>query len=213
MSGSMDYGVASHTSLSDSPVAHPSLFPFSGETNKYVIFGRTWCYWTFLSDFIWAWVSVIQFMGFYITGYCWWPAVLSERKTGVTLLYDNASGVLQEWICDVSATSPLQVIVPRVLLWRLCDVRYEPLVGMCTSILTILEVYLFCEFVEIAFELGCSSLRCVDVGVTLWTLGTIYIHRSVPVMLGGPSSPETRQRWSYVFTMSSLGWICCHDIE
>ncbi|WZZ78059.1 hypothetical protein YC2023_098631 [Brassica napus] len=51
----MDFGVASHTSLSDSPVAHPSLFPFSGETNKYVIFGRTWCYWTFLSDFIWAW--------------------------------------------------------------------------------------------------------------------------------------------------------------
>ena len=52
--------------------------------------------------------------------------------------------------------------------WRLCGVWYEPLVGMCTSILTILEVYLFCELVEIAFELGCSSLRCVDVGVTLW---------------------------------------------
>ncbi|CAF1748683.1 unnamed protein product [Brassica napus] len=31
---SMDYGVASHTSLSDSPVAHPSLFPFSSETNN-----------------------------------------------------------------------------------------------------------------------------------------------------------------------------------
>ncbi|KAF3591011.1 hypothetical protein DY000_02021901 [Brassica cretica] len=30
MFGSMDFGVASHTSLSDSPVAHPSLFPFSG---------------------------------------------------------------------------------------------------------------------------------------------------------------------------------------
>ena len=27
MSGSMDFGVASHTSLSDSPVAHPSFFP------------------------------------------------------------------------------------------------------------------------------------------------------------------------------------------
>uniref|UniRef100_A0A0D3BG14 Uncharacterized protein n=1 Tax=Brassica oleracea var. oleracea TaxID=109376 RepID=A0A0D3BG14_BRAOL len=24
-----------------------------------------------------------------------------------------------------------------------------------------------CELVEIAFELGCSSLRCVDIGVTL----------------------------------------------
>ncbi|WZZ44778.1 hypothetical protein YC2023_041037 [Brassica napus] len=93
MSGSMDFGVASHTSLSDSPVAHPSLFPFSGETNKYVIFGRTWCYWTFLSDFIWAWVRVVGFMGFYITGYCWWPVVLSVRKTCVTLLYDDASGI------------------------------------------------------------------------------------------------------------------------
>ncbi|CAN6811553.1 unnamed protein product, partial [Brassica oleracea] len=91
MSGSMDFGVASHTSLSDSPVAHPSLFPLSGETNKYVIFGRTWCYWTFLSDFIWAWVRVVGFMGFYITGYCWWPVVLSVRETGVTLLYDDAS--------------------------------------------------------------------------------------------------------------------------
>ncbi|CAF1701050.1 unnamed protein product [Brassica oleracea var. botrytis] len=32
-------------------------------------------------------------MGFYITGYCWWPVVLSVRETGVTLLYDDASGV------------------------------------------------------------------------------------------------------------------------
>ncbi|KAF2551459.1 hypothetical protein F2Q68_00036198 [Brassica cretica] len=55
MSGSMDFGVASHTSLGDSPVAHPSLFPFSG--------------------------------------YCWWSVVLSVRETGVTLLYDDASGV------------------------------------------------------------------------------------------------------------------------
>ncbi|KAF3536644.1 hypothetical protein F2Q69_00022459, partial [Brassica cretica] len=64
-----------------------------GETNKYVIFGRIWCYWTFLSDFIWAWVRVVGFMGFYITGYCWWPVVLSVRETGITLLYDDASGV------------------------------------------------------------------------------------------------------------------------
>ena len=52
---------------------------------------------------------------------------------------------------------------------------YEPLVGMCTSILTILEVYLFCEFVEIAFELGCSSLGCVDVGVTLGMLPVVAV--------------------------------------
>ena len=39
------------------------------------------------------WVSVIGSMGFYITGYCWWPVVLSEKETSVTLLYDDASGV------------------------------------------------------------------------------------------------------------------------
>lgn len=33
-------------------------------------------------------------MDFYITGYYWWSAVLSERETGVTLLYDNTSGVI-----------------------------------------------------------------------------------------------------------------------
>ncbi|CAF1705321.1 unnamed protein product [Brassica napus] len=93
MSGSMDFGVASHTSSKRFPCRSPLLFSFSGETNKYVIFGRTWCYWTFLSDFIWAWVRVVGFMGFYITGYCWWPVVLSVRETGVTLLYDDASGV------------------------------------------------------------------------------------------------------------------------
>ena len=108
-------------------------------------------------------------------------------------------------------------------------------VVVCTSILTILEIYLFCELVEIAFELGCSSLRCVGVGVTLWyvyqfwqcwsfqrcvsldnwhrTLGAIYIHRSVPVMLGGPICSDIHQRWSYVFTMLSLGWIDCHGIK
>uniref|UniRef100_M4FGD8 Uncharacterized protein n=1 Tax=Brassica campestris TaxID=3711 RepID=M4FGD8_BRACM len=124
------------------------------ETNKYVILLCRIFYWTFLSDFIWAWVSVIGFMGFYIMGYCWWPVVLSEKETDVTLLYDDASvvtrcppdrrvlarcsavgrclsssvfsrvisffghdfEVIQEWICDVSATSPLQAIVPRVLL-------------------------------------------------------------------------------------------------
>ena len=40
-------------------------------------------------------------------------------------------------------------------------------VVLCTSISTILEVYFVCELVEIAFELGYSSLRCVDIGVTL----------------------------------------------
>ena len=44
--------------------------------------------------------------------------------------------------------------------WLACVVVY-------TSLLTILEVYLVCELVEIAFELGCSGLRYVHIGVTL----------------------------------------------
>ncbi|KAF2539803.1 hypothetical protein F2Q68_00021773 [Brassica cretica] len=44
MSGSMDFGVASHTSLSDSPVAHPSLFPFSGGDGVTVyLIGDSFC--------------------------------------------------------------------------------------------------------------------------------------------------------------------------
>ena len=85
-----------------------------------------------------------------------------------------------------------------------------------------------CELVEIAFELGCSSLRCVDIGVTLgfvcqllallfvsemrqfkqlaWDVGAIYIHRSVPVMLGGVICSETHQRWSYIFFLRCHLW-------
>ncbi|KAF3555651.1 hypothetical protein F2Q69_00012725 [Brassica cretica] len=93
MSGSMDFGVASHTSLSDFPVAHPSLFPFSG---------------------------VYQFLLTLFRGY---PGVIR----------------------DVFAATQVQAVVPRVLLREI----------MC------------CKLVGIAFGLGCSSLSCVDIGVTL----------------------------------------------
>uniref|UniRef100_A0A0D3D4J4 Uncharacterized protein n=1 Tax=Brassica oleracea var. oleracea TaxID=109376 RepID=A0A0D3D4J4_BRAOL len=88
---------------------------------------------------------------------------------------------------------------------------------------------------ESLLDWGCSSLRSVDIGVTLgfgcqflalliisemYQLGqlaydvkTIYILRGVPLMLGGLICSETRKRWSYVFPMSSLRWIGCHDIE
>ncbi|KAG5393306.1 hypothetical protein IGI04_023269 [Brassica rapa subsp. trilocularis] len=140
MSGSMDYWVASHTSLSDSPVAHPSLFPFSGETNKYVIFGRTWCYWTFSSDFIWVLGECN-----WVYGLLYYMILLVAHR--VISFFGHDFEVIQEWICEVSATNPLQAIVPRV--------------------------YLFCEFVEIAFKLGCGSLRSVDVGVTLGMLPVV----------------------------------------
>ena len=91
MSGSMDFGIASHTSMSDFHVAHPFLFPISGETNNYLIFGWTWFYWTFLLDFIWSWMSVVEFIGFYISRFCWWPVFFSEEETDVTLLYDDMS--------------------------------------------------------------------------------------------------------------------------
>ena len=92
-----------------------------------------------------------------------------------------------------------------------------------------------CKLVGIAFGLGCSSLRCVDIGVTLgfvcqflallivsemcqsrqlaYGVKTIYIHCGVPLMLGWLICSETRQRWSYYFMMSSLLWIDCHDLE
>uniref|UniRef100_A0A0D3A8S3 Uncharacterized protein n=1 Tax=Brassica oleracea var. oleracea TaxID=109376 RepID=A0A0D3A8S3_BRAOL len=41
MSGSMDFGVASHTSLGDSPVAHPSLFPLSEFELPEIVAGAT----------------------------------------------------------------------------------------------------------------------------------------------------------------------------
>ena len=66
---------------------------------------------------------------------------------------------------------------------------------------------------------GCDIFCCVDIGVTLGmfasfmagmivsedvsvrtadieTLGAIYIHRDVPVILGVPICSETQQRWS-----------------
>ncbi|KAF2578333.1 hypothetical protein F2Q68_00004893 [Brassica cretica] len=82
------------------------------------------------------------------------------------------------------------------------------------------------SFHEFCYERLCS-LRSVDIGVTLgfgcqflallivsvmcqlgrlaYDVKTIYIHRGVPLMLGGLICSETRQRWSYVFLMS---WLC-----
>ena len=63
------------------------------------------------------------------------------------------------------------------------------------------------------------SVRIADIGrwelfiFIVVTCCLIYIHLSVPVMLGRTIGSETHQRWSYVFTMSSLGWIDCHDLE
>ena len=103
------------------------------------------------------------------------------------------------------------------------------------SLLIILEVCLVVNSWESLLDWGCSSLRSVDIGVTLgfgcqflalliisemcqlgqlaYDVKTIYILRGVPLMLGGLICSETRQRWSYVFPMSSLRWIGCHDIE
>ena len=90
-----------------------------------------------------------------------------------------------------------------------------------------LEVCLVVNSWGSLLEWGCSSLRCVDIGVTLgfvyqilallivsemcqlgqlaYDVKTIFIHCGVPLMLGGLICSETRQRWSYVFLMS---WLC-----
>lgn len=45
-------GLASHTSLSDSPVNHPSFFLLSGETDGNEWFILDWCFWMFLFTYI-----------------------------------------------------------------------------------------------------------------------------------------------------------------
>ena len=85
-------------------------------------------------------------------------------------------------------------------------------------------------------DLGCGSLRCVDIGVMLCMFASFWHcwsfqrcvssnswHRNVVSYLY--SSPRTSytwsadlfgdssERWSFVFTMLSLGWIGCYDIE
>uniref|UniRef100_A0A0D3DAM2 Uncharacterized protein n=1 Tax=Brassica oleracea var. oleracea TaxID=109376 RepID=A0A0D3DAM2_BRAOL len=184
MSGSLAYGVASHTSLSDSPVAHPSLFPFSVKSSSFVL-------------------RLTRFS----------PDVQQLRDVQVRQFSQELS-VSSVMISRLSRSEYVMFLPPAHFKqsfhefvtgdYVVCDMsHWLACVVVCTSILTILEVYLFGELVEIAFELGCSSLRCVDVGVTL----------CVAVMLGGPICSETHHGWSYVFTMSSLGWIGCHGIE
>ena len=126
------------------------------------------------------------------------------------------------------------------LYWRLCGMRCEPWVGMCYSCVW---VYLlpwrhgyFVNSWGSLLDLGCGSLRCVDIGVMLCMFASFWHcwsfqrcvssnswHRNVVSYLY--SSPRTSytwsadlfgdssERWSFVFTMLSLGWIGCYDIE
>ena len=104
--------LASHTSLGDSPVAHPSFFPLSGETYEQEWLSD-WCYWAFglllLSSFgllsllsflslfgLWAsiyrlWYFVFRIFGlcqtFYFGCYRYWA--LEPYAIVLTLYYDG----------------------------------------------------------------------------------------------------------------------------
>ena len=164
----------------------------------------------------------------------WWCHSLTDCS-GVYQFRQPCSEIVRMWMCDVVATT--QTSSHRstsFCYWRLCGVRCEPWVGMCYSCVWVYVLPwrhgYFVNSWGSLLDLGCSSLRCVVIGVTLgmfasfwhcWPcqrcvsldswhriLWAIYIHRSVPVMLGRTIGSETRQRWSYVFfTMSSLRWI------
>ncbi|WZZ24714.1 hypothetical protein YC2023_008115 [Brassica napus] len=76
---------------------------------------------------------------------------------------------IQEWICDVSATSPLQAIVPRVLLLEtMCVDRFRNVSVWTTDIghwelFISIAVYQLClegRFVRIFIRDGATFLRC-----------------------------------------------------
>ena len=100
-------------------------------------------------------------------GWCLSLSVFS----GLTSFFGHDSEIIQEWLCDVSASTLLQAIVPRVfvtgdyMVWRMS--HWLACVVLCTSMLTILEICSVCKLGGIAFGWECISLRCVDIGVSL----------------------------------------------
>ena len=119
----------------------------------------------------------------------------------------------------------------------LCDLRFEILVGMCCFSVWVYWFFWryvwFVKLVEISFELGWGSFivliwelhlvclpvfgsvdRFKDVSVRTADIGhwELFIFIEVyQLCLEESSYSEIRQRWSWVFTLSFLWWIDCHD--
>ncbi|KAF3587979.1 hypothetical protein F2Q69_00030755 [Brassica cretica] len=89
--------------------------------------------------------------------------------------------------------------------WRLRGVTYEPLVGMCCFVYEYIDYFGVFGIVD--------RFRDVTVQTAGMERGSYLYSSQCTVMLGGLICSGNRQRWNYGFTMSSLEWIGCHDVE
>ena len=78
---------------------------------------------------------------------------------------------------------------------------------MATCVVLILELRLVLLLVFSIVD----RLRDVSVKQLAWDVGSIYIHRSVPAMLGGLICLGTRQGWSYDVILG-MDWMSPHII-
>ncbi|KAF2531878.1 hypothetical protein F2Q70_00031797 [Brassica cretica] len=135
MSGSMDYGVASHTSLSDSPVANPSLFPFSGGDGC----RKFWYQSGVPSRFRPGWrsgdsVFIVKSSSFVLRLTRFSPDVQQLRDVQVRQFSQELS-VSSVMISRQSRSGYVTFLPPahfkqsfhEFCYWRLCGVWYEPL--------------------------------------------------------------------------------------
>ncbi|KAF2533090.1 hypothetical protein F2Q70_00031800 [Brassica cretica] len=141
MSGSMDFGVASHTSLGDSPVAHPSLFPFSGGDGCHNFGIRA----KFCPGSVPGWRSGDSvFIGFQRFS----PDVQQLRDVQVHQFSQELS-VSSVMISRLSRSGYVTFLPPahfkqsfhEFCYWRLCGVWYEPLVGMCCCVYEYIDYF------------------------------------------------------------------------
>ncbi|KAF3485823.1 hypothetical protein F2Q69_00055426 [Brassica cretica] len=68
------------------------------------------------------------------------------RRGGIISFFGHDSEIIQEWICDVSAFTLLQAIVPRVF---------------------VTGDYVFVNSWGSLLDWECGSLRCIDIGATV----------------------------------------------
>ncbi|KAF2544712.1 hypothetical protein F2Q70_00019871 [Brassica cretica] len=90
--------------------SRPVVPRHGGETDEYMIFGRIGA----TELFIWAlgecnWGSSQMFSS------RWVMSQFASFLRSVIYFFGHDSEIIQEWICDVSASTLLQAIVPRVL--------------------------------------------------------------------------------------------------
>ena len=122
--------------------------------------------------------------------------------------FGHDSEIIQEWICDVSASTLLQAIVPRVLsreiTWYEVWAIGWHVLFLCTSMLTILEVCLVCKLVGIAFGLGVQQLALYGYWSYAWfcfrVFGIVVHFRDVLVQTADMGCR------SYIYSSQCIGY-------